>query len=134
MCVQKGLCLEQLVLGLTAVGATLQQGGFFSLGAEAMFTWCCRHATQARLLITYASWVCQLSPWLLYPPLCASFLQITLADPGGADSVRPQQDPILSFSHIFLPKSMRVRGRRPHGSVAPQQEILDPPLNCTVIS
>ena len=35
----------------------------------------------------------------------------------------PQQDPFLSFSHMFLLKSVRIGGRRP-----PQREILDPPL------
>ena len=35
----------------------------------------------------------------------------------------PQQDPILSFSHMFLPKSTHVGGRCP-----PPREILDPPL------
>ena len=36
-------------------------------------------------------------------------------------SLLPQQDPILSFSHVFLPKSAPVGGQRP-----PQREILDP--------
>ena len=35
----------------------------------------------------------------------------------------PHKDPFLSFSHTFLPKSVRVRGCHP-----PQGEILDPPL------
>ena len=38
----------------------------------------------------------------------------SLADPGGAAGARPpQQDPFLSFSHMFLPKSVCVGGRRP---------------------
>ena len=44
----------------------------------------------------------------------------------------PQQDPFLSFSHTFLPKSVHVRGQRPPsppmGRRPPQREILDPPL------
>ena len=43
----------------------------------------------------------------------------------------PQQDPFLSFSHMFLLKSVRIGGRHPsNGSVPPppQWEILDPPL------
>ena len=42
---------------------------------------------------------------------------LPLADPGGALLVRapppPQQDPILSFLHMFLPKSTHVGGRHP---------------------
>ena len=41
----------------------------------------------------------------------------------------PQRDPILSFSHTFLPKSTHVRGwHSPNGLAPPQREILDPPL------
>ena len=41
-----------------------------------------------------------------------------------------QQDPFLSFSHTFSPKSVRVGGwcPPPNGSAPPQQEILDLPL------
>ena len=46
-----------------------------------------------------------------------------LADPGGAASMPPQQDPFLSFSHTFLPKSVCIGGQHSH-----QWEILDPPL------
>ena len=39
----------------------------------------------------------------------------SLADPGGGHwrMPPPQQDPILLFSHTFLPKSANVGGRRP---------------------
>ena len=48
----------------------------------------------------------------------------SLADPGGCcQCMPPQQDPFLSFSHTFLPKSVRVGGWCP-----PQWEILDLPL------
>ena len=41
----------------------------------------------------------------------------------------PQQDPILSFSHMFLPKSTHIGGRHPPTARRPpQREILDPPL------
>ena len=40
----------------------------------------------------------------------------------------PQRDSVLSFLHTFLPKSARIGGRRPQLVVAPQREILDPPL------
>ena len=54
-----------------------------------------------------------------------------MADPGGvAGAPPPQQDPILSFSHMFSPKSTHVGGRRPP---PPQREILDPPLNSVQI-
>ena len=39
----------------------------------------------------------------------------------------PQRDPILLLSHVFSPKSVRVKGRRPP---PPQRKILDPPLQC----
>ena len=40
---------------------------------------------------------------------------------GAPPAYAPQQDPILSFSHMFLPKSAHVRGRHPtNGSVPPQ--------------
>ena len=32
---------------------------------------------------------------------------------GGAAGAALQQDPILSFSHTFLPKSAHIEGRRP---------------------
>ena len=40
----------------------------------------------------------------------------------------PQRDPILSFSHTFLPKNARIGGRRPSPTDRrpPQWEILDP--------
>ena len=49
---------------------------------------------------------------------------MSLADPGGhcqhVPPPPPQQDPILSFSHMFLPKSTHVRGwRPPNGSASP---------------
>ena len=37
----------------------------------------------------------------------------SLADPGGAAGARPQQDQFLSFSQMFLPKSVCVGGWRP---------------------
>ena len=42
----------------------------------------------------------------------------------------PQQDQILSFLHMFSPKSACVGGWRPlqRGLAPPQREILDPPL------
>ena len=41
----------------------------------------------------------------------------------------PQQHPILSFLHMFLPKSTHIGGwHPPNNSVPPQWEILDPPL------
>ena len=43
----------------------------------------------------------------------------SLADPGGAAGAPPQQDPILSFSHTFLPKSTHVGGRCPPRLGAP---------------
>ena len=43
-----------------------------------------------------------------------TLLAFTLADPGGAASAHPpQQDPFLSFSHTFSPKSVCVGGQRP---------------------
>ena len=48
----------------------------------------------------------------------------SLADPGGAPRRPPQQDQFLSFSHMFLLKSVRIGGWPP----PPQREILDPPL------
>ena len=46
--------------------------------------------------------------------LTAISLMITLPDPGGhPQCVPPQQDPILLFWHMFLPKNIRVRGRHP---------------------
>ena len=54
-----------------------------------------------------------------------------VADPGGAAGVHlpAQRDPLLSFSHMFLPKSAHVRGRR-----TAQREIPDPQLQrcCTL--
>ena len=48
---------------------------------------------------------------------------------GAPRHVPPQQDQFLSFSHMFSPKSVRIRGwHPPNGSVPPQQKILDPPL------
>ena len=55
---------------------------------------------------------------------------------GGAAGVlhpppHPQRDPVISFLHMFSPKSARVGGRRPspsNGSAPPQPEILDLPL------
>ena len=43
----------------------------------------------------------------------------------------PQQDQILSFLHMFSPKSACVRGWCPlqRGLAPPQREILDPPLH-----
>ena len=42
----------------------------------------------------------------------------------------PQQDQILSFLHMFSPKSACVGGWRPlqRGLAPPKREILDPPL------
>ena len=54
----------------------------------------------------------------------------SLADPGGTTGTPPppQQDPILSFSHTFSPKSTRIRGQcTPQWLGAPRWEILDPP-------
>ena len=54
-----------------------------------------------------------------------------LADPGGgAAGAPPQQDPILLFSHMFLPKSAHIGGQRPPPQRfgVPQWEILDPLL------
>ena len=39
--------------------------------------------------------------------------QGSLADPGGRRRRPPQQNPFLSFLHMFLLKSVRVGGRRP---------------------
>ena len=51
---------------------------------------------------------------------------------GCPQHVPPKQDPIPSFLHMFSPKSLHVRGQHPpNGSVPPQWEILDPPLNNT---
>ena len=66
-------------------------------------------------------------------------LTIPLADPGGTAGMHPppppQQDPILSFSHMFLPKITHVRGWcPPNSSVPPQWEILDLPLHTKVWS
>ena len=40
----------------------------------------------------------------------------SLADPGGR---RPQQDQFLLFSHMFLPKSVRIGGWHPPNGSAP---------------
>ena len=49
--------------------------------------------------------------WWCPPWICQC---MSLADPGGhRQCVPPQQDPILSFSHMFSPKSTHVRGRHP---------------------
>ena len=58
------------------------------------------------------------------------FTCLPLADPGGRRRrAPPQQDQFLSFSHMFLLKSVCVRGWcPPNGSAPPQREILDPPL------
>ena len=50
---------------------------------------------------------------------------------GAPPAPPPQQDQFLSFSHMFLPKSIHIGGRRPPPQLvgAPQWEILDPPLN-----
>ena len=42
-----------------------------------------------------------------------------LADPGAPPACAPQQDPILSFSHVFLPKSVRVGDWHPPNRSAP---------------
>ena len=63
--------------------------------------------------------------------IIAHLIHTALADPGGHPRrAPPQQDPILSFLHMFSPKSVRVGGRRPPQRVgaSPQREILDPPL------
>ena len=57
----------------------------------------------------------------------------TVVDPGGAAgspiSPPPERDPILSYLHLFLPKSAHIGGRRPtNGSEPYQWEILDPQL------
>ena len=55
----------------------------------------------------------------------------SLADLGGGvpGARHPLQDPILSLSHKFSPKSAHVGGPHPpNGSTPPQWEILDPPL------
>ena len=50
---------------------------------------------------------------------------------GAPPECAPQQDPILSFLHMILPKSSHVGGWCPSNSSAPRQwEILDPSL-CT---
>ena len=50
-------------------------------------------------------------------------MAITLADTGGASA-------ILSFLHVFSPKSVHVGDQRPPiGQRPPQWKILDPPLN-----
>ena len=58
--------------------------------------------------------------------------QVSIGGSGGAPPAHapsPQQDQFLSFLHMFLPKSVRVRGwRPPTGQRPPQREILDPPL------
>ena len=48
----------------------------------------------------------------------------------GARAPPPQQDQILSFLHMFSPKSACVGGWHPlqQGLAPPQWEILDPPL------
>ena len=57
-----------------------------------------------------------------------------LADPGRAPLAHtppPQQDPFLSFSHMFLLKSVCVRDWCPHNRLVspPQRETLDLPLH-----
>ena len=57
---------------------------------------------------------------------------IPLADPSGGRRrcAPPQQDQFLSFSHMFLLKSVCIGGWcPPNGSAPPQREILDPPLH-----
>ena len=47
----------------------------------------------------------------------------------------PQQDPILSFSHVFPPKSGCIGGQvstPPNGLAPPQWEILDPQLEANI--
>ena len=49
---------------------------------------------------------------------------------GAPPACAPPTDPILSFSHMFSPKSVRVGGRRPPPNrSAPPNKILDPPLH-----
>ena len=62
--------------------------------------------------------------------MCTKPLTYSLVDPGGALPVHaPQQDPFLSYLHMFLLKSVCVKGwHPPNGSAPPQWEILDPPL------
>ena len=64
---------------------------------------------------------------------------LSLADLGGVPGARPLPpwDPILPFSHTFLPKSTLIRGPRPppppNGSTPSPREILDPPLTLIAI-
>ena len=54
---------------------------------------------------------------------------------GHCQRMPSQQDPILSFSHTYLPKSARVRGLHASqwlGTPHPQWEILDLPLISTL--
>ena len=56
---------------------------------------------------------------------------MTIGGSRGAPPARtpPKQDPILSFSHPFLPKSAHVGGQcPPTAPYPPQWEILDPLL------
>ena len=58
-----------------------------------------------------------------------SSVVLLLADPRGASGACVDQwDPILSFSHAFLPKSTLIRGRHPPMDQRPQWEIMDHPL------
>ena len=54
----------------------------------------------------------------------------SLADPGGAAGAPPQQDPILSFSHMFGRNThvSELGAPPPTGRRPPQRKILDPPL------
>ena len=55
-------------------------------------------------------------------------LHLSLADPEGATGERPppQWDPILLFSHTFLPKSTHVGCQCPHGVGTPQRPMGNP--------
>ena len=61
--------------------------------------------------------------------LCTHKTNPTGGSKGGAASMPLQQDPILSFSQTFLPKSTHVGGQcPPKAQCPPQQEIMDLPL------
>ena len=57
---------------------------------------------------------------LKFTELNECMIPIAVVDPGGVPpACAPQQDPILSFSHTFLLKSIRIRGSCPPNGSAP---------------